>query len=186
MQSKQLDNSCSYRSQLVDVPRACADYEPEVSGMMVDDTVRMTHHPKSRDASMADFKVAARRPLLCVRCAFLSPKGSRCECGEILLADIAAAQGLAYGASAGGVPYSSSGRLSMQPPAGQLQPGLYAARLAAFTRGLCGKARQLALASLARAQGSAGADRIVPAESQNSVVPVVRWQCESAETCHTS
>lgn len=36
---------------------ARADYEPEVSGMMVDDTVRMTHHPKSRDLAIAGFKV---------------------------------------------------------------------------------------------------------------------------------
>ena len=38
---------------------AAVDYEHEVSGMMVDDTVRMTYHPKSREAAMADFKVSA-------------------------------------------------------------------------------------------------------------------------------
>ena len=37
---------------------ARADYEPEVSGMMVDDTVRMTYHLKCRDPAIADYKVS--------------------------------------------------------------------------------------------------------------------------------
>lgn len=48
---------------------AHADYEPEVSGMMVDDTVRMTHHPKSRDLAIADFKVGLLLVHFVIKCA---------------------------------------------------------------------------------------------------------------------
>lgn len=41
---------------------ARVDFEPEVSGMMVDDTVRMTFHLKSRDLAIADYKVGQHFP----------------------------------------------------------------------------------------------------------------------------
>ena len=79
-------------------------------------------------------------------------------------------QGLAYGANAAGLPYASAGKLALQPASSQIQPHFYAARLAAFTRNLHGKAREFAMASLTRVQSS-GSDRVQQCERHQSVGP---------------